>query len=787
MTNGSSPRMRATPASPGRQGGASRERLKDPVCGMTVTTASSHVLQVKGQPVYFCGPDCKARYAARPARYAVDTPAATAASASAATAARYTCPMHPRIRQDQPGACPLCGMTLEPLAPASDDNGSPELADFERRFFRTLPLSIAVMVLSLAGHRLRWFEMATGNLVEFGLALPVVLWAGWPIFRRALRSVRSRSPNMWTLIGLGTAAAFLYSVAATVAAAWFPAAFVTMGREAVYFDAATAIISFTLFGQIIELKARADTSDAIRSLMRLAPQTARRVNHDASEEDVALAAVRVGDRLRVRPGEPVPVDGRVEEGASAVDESMLSGAPAAVARTVGDALIGATRNGSGGLVMRAGQVGAATVLAGIVRMVGAAQRSKAPLQRMADRVAVWFVTAVIGAALLTFLVWGWFGPQPGWVHGLINAVAVLIIASPCALGLATPISIMLASGAAATRGVLFRDAAAIENLHRVDTLIVNKTGTLSAGRPILTTIIAATGTNEDQVLRLAASLDQASEHPLAAAIVNAARGRGLPLAGAAQFDSSPGLGVRGVIEGMQLALGNAALMSRRGVAIAGLEAQAEALRAKGASVIYLAVDGQAAGLLAFTDPIKPGTVESLARLKAGGLRVIMASGDSLTTARTVGAELGLAEVRAQQKPADKLALVARLKEEGRVVAMVGDGVNDAPALAAADVGIAMGTGTDVAIGSAEVTLVKGDLRGIAEARAISAATVANMRQNLAFAFIYNALGVPLAAGVLYPFTGWLPSPMIAALAMSLASLAVIANALRLRAGLRRRP
>ncbi len=759
---------------------------------MTVTSASSHVLQVRGLPVYFCGPDCKARYAARPARYPVATPAASSApaasapaAASAPTAALHTCPVHPQIRQNRPGACPLCGMTLDPLAPAIDDNGSPELADFERRFFRTLPLSIAVMVLAMAGHRLRWFEMSTQSLVEFALALPVVLWAGWPIFRRALQSVQSRSPDMWTLIGLGTAAAFLYSVAATFAAGWFPAALITMGRVTVYFDAATAIISLTLLGQIIELKARAKTSDAIRSLMRLAPQTARRIKPDSSEEDVAVAAVQVGDRLRVRPGEQVPVDGSVEQGASTVDESMLTGASAAVAKTVGDALIGATRNISGGLVVRADQVGGATVLAGIVRVLGAAQRSKPPLQRMADRVAAWFVTAVIGAALLTFLVWGWFGPQPGWVHGLINAVAVLIIACPCALGLATPISIMLASGAAATRGVLFRDAAAIENLRRVDTLIVNKTGTLSAGWPILATIIAATGMNEDQVLRLAASLDQASEHPLAAAIVNAARRRGLPLAGAAQFESSPGMGVRGVIEGRQLALGNAALMSRRGVAIAGLEAQAEALRAKGASVIYLAVDGQAAGLLAFTDPIKPGTVEALARLKAGGLRVIMASGESLTTARTVGAELGLAEVRGQQKPADKLALVARLKEEGRVVAMVGDGVNDGPALAAADVGIAIGTGTDVA--SAQVTLVKGDLRGIAEARAIAAATVANMRQNLAFAFVYNALGVPLAAGVLYPFIGWLPSPMIAALAMSLASVLVIANALRLRAGVRRHP
>ena len=758
-------------------------RLKDPVCGMTVTAGSAHFLQVKGKPVYFCSRECKGRFAARPARYQTATraPVIAPTAPGADAQALYTCPMHPEIRKHKPGTCPKCGMTLELAAATLDDTTGPELADFQRRLFWTLPFSMLVMLLAMAGHGRAWFAPGIQSYIELTLALPVVLWAGAPVFQRAWQSVRRENPNMWTLIGLGTAAAFLYSVAATFAPGSFPAAFAASGGVAVYFVAATSIISLTLLGQIFELTARAKASEAIKSLLRLAPKTARRINPDASEEDVALAAVKVGDRLRVRPGEQVPVDGTVQEGSSALDESMLTGESVPAAKTPGDALIGATLNTSGALVMRADKVGAQTVLAGIVRMVASAQRSKAPLQRMADRVAAWFVGGVIAAALLCFFGWGLFGPQPSWGYGLINAVAVLIIACPCALGLATPMSIMVGSGVAATRGVLFRDAAAIENLRRVDTLIVDKTGTLTAGRPSLTRIIAAVGGTEDEVLRLAASLDQGSEHPLASAIVKAALARGLALAAVEQFESIAGMGVRGVLEGRQLALGNAALMLHRGVSIAALEAQAETLRTKGASVMYLAIDGKPAGLLALADPIKPGTAEALAALKAGGLSVIMASGDSLTTARAVGAELGLGDVRGGQKPADKLALVARLKEEGRVVAMVGDGINDAPALAAADVGIAMGSGSDVAMQSAQVTLVKGDLRGIAVARAISQATVANMRQNLAFAFVYNALGVPLAAGVLYPFTGWLPSPMLAALAMSLSSLSVIANALRLRA------
>jgi Cu+-exporting ATPase len=585
---------------------------------------------------------------------------------------------------------------------------------------------------------------------------------------------------MWTLIGLGTGAAFVYSVVATVAPQLFPVSFVSMGRVAVYFEAAAVIISLTLLGQILELKARSQTSAAIRSLLGLAPKTARRIAADGSEADVPLNHVHVGDLLRVRPGEKVPVDGVVVEGSSAVDEAMLTGEPLPVTKRPGDKLIGATLNTSGALVMRSEHVGSATVLAQIVQMVALAQRSRAPMQRMADTVAGYFVIGVVGVALLTFFGWGLFGPEPSWVYGLINAVAVLIIACPCALGLATPMSIMVATGRGATSGVLFRDAAAIENLRKIDTLIVDKTGTLTEGHPSFERSIGATGYTEVEVLRLAASLDQGSEHPLAAAIVAAARDKGLALEKPEQFDSESGIGVRGRVAGKSLALGNSTLMQQLGVDVSALAGQAEALRVQGASVMHLAVDAQLAGLLAVSDPVKSTTPDALAALRAAGLRVVMATGDGLTTARAVGQRLGIDEVHGEVKPADKLELVEKLQAEGRVVAMAGDGINDAPALARADVGIAMGTGTDVAMNSAQLTLVKGDLRGIATARALSVATVANMKQNLAFAFVYNALGVPLAAGVLYPFTGWLLSPMIAALAMSLSSASVITNALRLR-------
>ena len=696
----------------------------------------------------------------------------------------YTCPMHPEIRQDHPGNCPKCGMTLESVLPTLDDEENPELVSFEQRFWWTLPLTLVVTLLAMFGHRLGWFEMAAQSWIELVLSLPVVLWAGWPFFTRGAQSVVQRSPNMWTLIGLGTGAAFVYSVVATLAPGVFPPSFISMGRVAVYFEAAVVIISLTLFGQILELKARSQTSAAIKSLLGLAPKTARRINADGKEEDVPLTHVHVGDLLRVRPGEKVPVDGAVVEGSSPVDEAMLTGEPLPVTKRVGDKLIGATLNTSGALVMRSEHVGSATVLSQIVQMVAMAQRSKAPMQRMADQVAGWFVMGVVGIALLTFFGWGLFGPQSGnessWVYGLINAVAVLIIACPCALGLATPMSIMVATGRGATQGVLFRDAAAIENLCKVDTLIVDKTGTLTEGRPVFERAVAMNGVSEDEVLRLAASLDQGSEHPLAAAIVTAARARNLALDKAEQFDSASGIGVQGVVAGKQLALGNMALMQQVGIDVAPLAVQAEALRAEGASVMHLAVDGRLAGLLAVSDPVKLTTAEALASLRKSGLRIVMATGDGLTTARAVGQRLGIEEVHGEVKPADKLQLVERLQREGRVVAMAGDGINDAPALARADVGIAMGTGTDVAMNSAQLTLVRGDLRGIATARALSVATVANMKQNLGFAFVYNALGVPLAAGVLFPFTGWLLSPMIAALAMSLSSVSVISNALRLR-------
>ncbi|BCM26249.1 heavy metal translocating P-type ATPase [Methyloradius palustris] len=758
--------------------------LKDPVCGMKVTEQSPHVLQHEGTSVYFCSAGCKAKFAANPTKYLTQVPASSIAkhegNEPVIAGTIYTCPMHPEIRENKPGACPKCGMALEPEMPALDDGENPELLDFKRRFIYTLPLTLIVFVLAMAGHQLEWFAMGTQSWIELVLTTPIIFWAGWPFFERAVQSVRHRSPNMWTLIGLGTSAAFIYSVFATVAPSLFPASFISMGRVSVYFEAAAFIISLTLLGQILELKARSQTSAAIKSLLGLAPKTARRINSDGSEEDIPLTYVHVGDSLRVRPGEKVPVDGVVIEGGSAVDESMLTGEPLPVTKRIGDKLIGATLNTNGALVMRSEHVGSQTVLASIVQMVVQAQRSKAPMQRMADQVAGYFVVTVVSIALLTFIAWGLFGPEPSWVYGLINAVAVLIIACPCALGLATPMSIMVATGKAATQGILFRDAAAIENFRKVDTLIVDKTGTLTEGKPRFDRAIAVSNNSEEDLLRLAASLDQGSEHPLADAIVSAARERGLVLDKAEGFESITGIGVRGSVGVKQLALGNTALMTQLGVSVDALKSQAEALRTQGASVMYLAVNSQLAGLLSVSDPIKASTLEALASLKASNIRVIMATGDGLTTAQAVAAKLGITEVYGEVKPADKLALVDKLQSEGRIVAMAGDGINDAPALAKADVGVAMGTGTDVAMNSAEVTLVKGDLRGIAQARIISQETIANMKQNLGFAFIYNSLGVPLAAGLLFPFTGWLLSPMIAAIAMSLSSVSVISNALRLR-------
>ena len=665
--------------------------------------------------------------------------------------------------------------------PQADAEDHPELTDFQRRFWATLPLTVIVFVLAMFGHWLDWMTASTQSWVELALSAPVVLWAGWPFFVRGAQSIAHRSPNMWTLIALGTAAAFLYSVVATLAPQLFPPSFTAHGRIGVYYEAAAVIISLTLLGQILELKARSQTSATIKALLRLAPKTARRIEADGSESDVPLTHVHVGDVLRVRPGEQVPVDGVVIEGASAVDESMLTGEPLPVTKRPGDKLIGATLNTSGSLTMRSERVGSQTVLSQIVQLVAQAQRSKAPLQRLADRVAGYFVVTVVLISVAAFFAWGLFGGAQGWVYGLINAVSVLIIACPCALGLATPMSIMVATGKAATQGVLFRDAAAIENFRRLDTLIVDKTGTLTEGKPTFDRVIAVPGQQVDEVLRLAASLDQGSEHPLAAAIVAAARAKGLALAKAQDFESASGSGVRGIIEGRRLALGNTTLMQQERVNVQPLTSAANDLRQQGSSVMYLAADGALLGLLAVSDPIKASTPEALASLHAAGMRVVMATGDGLATAQAVAKRLGIDAVHGEVTPADKLALVRQLQEQGHVVGMAGDGINDAPALAQADIGIAMGTGTDVAMSSAQVTLIKGDLRGIARAKEISVATVKNMRQNLGFAFLYNALGVPIAAGLLYPLTGWLLSPMIAALAMSLSSVSVISNALRLRA------
>jgi Cu+-exporting ATPase len=697
-----------------------------------------------------------------------------------AAATIYVCPMHPQIRRPGPGHCPICGMALEPEMPSLADERNPELDDFTRRFWWTLPLTVVGVALAMGGHRFVPLAPGTMSWIELVLSAPVVLWAGRPFLVRCVDSIRHRSPNMWTLIGIGVAAAFLYSLLATLVPELFPEAFHEGGRVAVYFEAASVIVSLTLLGQVLELRARSQTSSAIRALLGLQPKTARRIRADGTEEDIPLVDVHVGDVLRVRPGEKVPVDGIVTEGRSSVDESMLTGEPIPVEKAAGARLIGATINGTGSLVMRAEKIGSQTVLSQIVQMVAQAQRSRAPMQRLADVVARWFVLVVLAIAIVTALVWWLVGPEPRGAYAVLNAVAVLIIACPCALGLATPMSVMVASGRAAMSGVLFRDAEALETLRRIDTLIVDKTGTLTLGRPVFARALAVAPYGEDEVLRLAASIDQGSEHPLAHAIVEAARGRGLPLARAEAFESATGIGVRGRVEGHAIVLGNTALLRDAGVDAASLTTDVERLRDDGNSVIFLAVDGRLAGALAVHDPIKESTPSAIDALHQAGIRIVMATGDGPTTAHAVARRLGIDEVHGEVRPQDKADLVARLQKEGRRVAMAGDGINDAPALARANVGIAMGTGTDVAMSSAHVTLVKGDLRGIVRARQLSEATVRNMYENLLFAFVYNALGVPIAAGVLYPAFGLLLSPMLAALAMSLSSVSVIGNALRLR-------
>jgi len=754
-------------------------RLKDPVCGMTVTAESRHSYFFNELMYYFCSNGCKEKFIRLPNKY-LDKGSGNLAVSEPLAGAIYTCPMHPEIQQDHPGSCSLCGMSLEPLIPELGEDENPELLSFQRRFWWTLPLTVAVTTLAMFGHDLNLMAMRTQTWTELFLTLPIVLWAGWPFFQRGIDSIANRSPNMWTLIGLGTSAAFMYSVVATVAPQFFPASFMSMGRIGVYFEAAAVIISLTLLGQILELKARSQTSAAIKSLLGLAPKTARRIRADGVEEDIPLERVQIGDSLRVRPGEKVPVDGLIMEGSSAIDESMLTGEPLPVSKKVGDKVIGATMNTNGALIIKAERVGSSTVLAQIVQMVSQAQRSRAPMQRMADVVAGYFVFVVVLVALISFFAWGFFGPDPSWVFGLINAVSVLIIACPCALGLATPMSIMVATGKGASKGILFRDAAAIENLRKVNALIIDKTGTLTEGKPILDQVIASPGFENDEILRLAASLDQGSEHPLANAIVHAAKERHLILDKPDHFESISGIGVKGSIGTLHLALGNTSLMEKLGVSVTSLATQAEQLRSEGASVMHLAINGDLAGLLVVSDPIKATSAEALQILRDAGLRIVMATGDGLTTAKSVGERLGIKEVYGEVKPMDKLELVTRLQIEGCIVAMAGDGINDAPALAKANVGIAMGTGTDVAMNSAHITLVKGDLRGIAIARSLSEATVRNMKQNLSFAFLYNSLGIPIAAGLLYPLTGWLLSPMIAAFAMSMSSASVIGNALRLR-------
>jgi Cu+-exporting ATPase len=750
----------------------------DPVCGMTVAEDSPHRLEHGGETYRFCNPRCLERFRAAPDSF---LGAAKAEPAPApAPGRRFTCPMHPEIVRDGPGSCPICGMALEPMEISAEEEESEELIDMRRRFAVSAVLTLPLFVLAMAemwrplhGRAFVWLQLA--------LATPVVLWGGWPFFARGWASLVSLRLNMFTLIALGTGAAFAYSVLAALAPGLFPDSFRGHGGQvALYFEAAAVIVTLVLLGQVLELRARSRTGAAIRALLGLAPKTARRLDAAGGEADVPLDGVAAGDRLRIRPGEKIPVDGVVLDGRSTVDESMLTGEPMPVEKGPGDRVVGATVNQTGSLVIRAEKVGAETLLAQIVRMVAEAQRSRAPIQRLADQVAAWFVPAVIAVALLSFAAWAGWGPEPRLAHALVNAVAVLIIACPCALGLATPMSIMVASGRGAAAGVLFKNAEAIETLREVDTLVVDKTGTLTEGRPRLAAVEALGEIPEDELLRLAASLERGSEHPLAAAIVAGAEARGLAVAAPGEFASHTGRGVTGTVGGRAVALGNQRLLEQLGIDAGALPARAERQRSAGQSAMFVAVDGRAAGLVAVADPIKATTPEAIRRLHQDGVRIVMLTGDGRTTAEAVAAQLGIDEVIAEVLPDEKAAQVRRLQAQGRRVAMAGDGVNDAPALAQAEVGIAMGTGTDVAMESAGVTLVRGDLRGIVRARALSRATMRNIRQNLFFAFAYNTLGVPVAAGVLYPAFGLLLSPMLAAAAMSLSSVSVIGNALRLR-------
>ncbi|MEQ1607660.1 MAG: heavy metal translocating P-type ATPase [Hyphomonadaceae bacterium] len=773
---------------------------RDPVCGMAVTNDTPHKVIHGGREALFCSANCKARFEANPSNYPdpsasssiaqdrfhhdhAPTETKTAAAVSP-SGAQWTCPMHPQIVREGPGSCPICGMALEPMMPISGDAPNAELADMTRRFWVGLALAAPVFALEMGGHLIdvhRWLDQQASNWIQLVLATPVVLWAGWPFFQRAWASLRNRSLNMFTLIAMGTGVSWLYSIAGTLAPQAFPDAFRTShGAVPVYFEAAAVITVLVLLGQVLELRARETTGGAIKALLDLAPKLARRVRPDGTDEEIALDTVAVGDVLRIRPGEKVPVDGVVTEGRGSVDESMVTGESMPVTKEQGAKLIGGAINQSGGLVMRAERVGRDTMLSRIVHMVADAQRSRAPIQRLADQVSVYFVPTVILVALIAFAAWSLFGPPPAMGYGLIAGVAVLIIACPCALGLATPMSIMVGVGRGAQTGVLIRNAEALERMEKVDTLVIDKTGTLTEGKPKVVAIRTATGWTEDDLLHLAASVERASEHPLAQAIVQAASERKIALSEPSGVDSPVGKGVLGRVGARFVGVGNARFLNEQGIDAQPLQSSAEELRVDGVTAIFVSVDGKAAGVIGIADPVKASTPEALAALKEAGIRIIMLTGDNRATAEAVARRLGIGDIEADVLPDQKSAVVARLRAEGRVVAMAGDGVNDAPALAAADVGIAMGSGTDVAIESSGVTLLKGDLTGIVRARRLSQATMRNIRQNLFFAFIYNAAGVPIAAGVFYPIFGWLLSPIFAAAAMAASSVSVIVNSLRLR-------
>ncbi|MCW1382527.1 heavy metal translocating P-type ATPase [Novosphingobium sp. KCTC 2891] len=754
--------------------------VKDPVCGMEVDPArTAHHLSLGGQDYHFCSAGCRAKFAADPDRYLHPV-----AAPDVPEGAIWTCPMHPEVQQEGPGSCPICGMALEPLEPSLEEGPNPELIDMTRRFRVSAALALPLLVLTMGADLLglHLLPMRVSTWVQFALATPVVFWGAWPFFQRGAASLRTRNLNMFTLVSLGVGVAYGYSVVAALFPGLFPASFRIMGGAVpVYFEAAAVIVALVLLGQVLELRARSATGRAIRALLGLAPKTARLVREDGAEEDIPLEHVHAGQLLRVRPGEKVPVDGVVIEGRSSVDEAMITGEPVPVEKAPGDAVTGATVNGTGSLVMRAERVGRDTMLGQIVRMVADAQRSRAPIQALADKVSAWFVPAVVLTSLAAFVVWAIWGPPPALGHALVNAVAVLIIACPCALGLATPMSIMVGTGRGAAAGVLVRNAEALEVMEKIDTLVVDKTGTLTLGKPRLAGIATMPGFTDNEVLALAAALEKGSEHPLAAAIVEGAAGRGLAVAASSDFASHTGMGVTGTVDGRTAALGNRALLATVGADADGLLAEADLRRGEGEGVMFLAVDGRLAGLVAVADPVKDSAREAIAALRRDGVRLVMLTGDNRRTAEAVARSIGgIDEVVADVLPEQKKAAIERLRAEGRRVAMAGDGINDAPALAAADVGIAMGTGTDVAMESASVTLVKGDLGGIVRARRLSRAVMGNIRQNLFFSFVFNAAGVPIAAGVFYPLFGWLLNPMIAGAAMAFSSVAVIGNSLRLR-------